>query len=143
MEKRERPKLRFRSKIWIEHHGEVLFGDGRMQLLKALRQSGSLAGAARELGMSYRAAWGRLKASEERLGFALVRRAPGGRRAMSLTPEAEALLTGFEKYRTAAERYLDDSSHDWLGDLERHLGRGLDTPPEGRERTVSGPPRED
>jgi molybdate transport system regulatory protein len=55
-------------KLWVEKDGKVVFGGGRYQLLKAIEEQGSLAGAARALKMSYRAAWGRLKASEKRLG---------------------------------------------------------------------------
>ncbi|MBI4798570.1 MAG: LysR family transcriptional regulator, partial [Desulfarculus sp.] len=58
--------------MWLERDGRVLFGQGRQELLAAIVETGSLAGAAQKLGMSYRAAWGRLKASEERLGLALV-----------------------------------------------------------------------
>lgn len=116
--------LRFRMKIWIEHQERVLFGDGRLQLLKAVQRTGSLAGAARELGMSYRAAWGRIKASEDRLGFTLVQRADGGRRAMNLTPQAEELLAGFERLRTEAESCLERIGGQWLAELESFVASG-------------------
>jgi molybdate transport system regulatory protein len=40
--------------------------------LRAIDELHCLSAAAKKLNMSYRAAWGRLKASEERLGMKLV-----------------------------------------------------------------------
>jgi len=58
------------SKIWIEDEdGHVVFGEGRYRILEAVDRLQSLQAAAGELKMSYRALWGRIKASEERLAF--------------------------------------------------------------------------
>ena len=46
------------------------------------------------MNMSYRAAWGRLKASEDRLGIQLVDRSQG--KSMHLTPVAKELLNQFD-----------------------------------------------
>lgn len=59
--------MEIKYKIWIEENGKVIFGKGRDEILKSIEQQHSLNAAAKELGMSYRAAWGRLKASEERM----------------------------------------------------------------------------
>jgi molybdate transport system regulatory protein len=68
-----------RSKIWIEDQdGKVVFGLGRLKILEAVQRLGSLQAAAKELKMSYRALWGRVKATEERLGFPLLLRSKGG-----------------------------------------------------------------
>ena len=68
-----------RSKIWIEdEEGKVVFGLGRLKILEAVHRLGSLKAAAKELKMSYRALWGRVKATEERLGFPLLVRSKGG-----------------------------------------------------------------
>jgi len=81
-------------KIWLEKDGRVLFGHGREELLRAIEACDSLSGAAKKLNMSYRAAWGRLKASEDRLGIQLVTRSRG--KNMLLTPEAKNLLEQFD-----------------------------------------------
>jgi molybdate transport system regulatory protein len=94
-----------RSKIWIEdEHGNVVFGEGRYRILEAVDRLQSLQGAAAELKMSYRALWGRIKASEERLGHPLVAREGRGSR---LTPFARNLMI---RYR----------------DLQKHLHREAD-----------------
>jgi molybdate transport system regulatory protein len=87
-----------RSKIWIEDEsGGVVFGMGRVKILQAIHRNGSIHAAAKELGMSYRGVWGRIKATEERLGRPLLVRniggvAGGGSR---LTPFAEELIRQF------------------------------------------------
>jgi molybdate transport system regulatory protein len=63
--------------------------------------------AARRCGISYRAAWGKLRASEERLGEPLVVIKPG-RRGMALTPRARKLLAVFHQI----ERELDETLAD-------------------------------
>jgi molybdate transport system regulatory protein len=98
--------LEIHFKLWLERDGKVLFGQGRRELLRAIADTGSLAGAAKKLDMSYRAAWGRLKASEERLGLRLLENSGQGRRAATLTPEALALLAWFEELQARADEFM-------------------------------------
>ena len=44
-----------RLQVYVD--GELTVGPGRIELLERIEHSGSLAGAAREMGMSYRRAW--------------------------------------------------------------------------------------
>ena len=74
-----RPRLRIKSKIWLEADGRMIFSDGRLALLEAVDELGSLSLAARRLGMSYRAAWGLLKVTERALGAPLLDVTIGGR----------------------------------------------------------------
>lgn len=46
-----------KSRIWIESNGHVLLGEGRVQLLKAIEQTGSLSKASKILNLSYKKAW--------------------------------------------------------------------------------------
>lgn len=105
--------MRIERKIWLEENGRVLFGEGRVELLKAIADNGSLAAAARTLGMSYRAAWGRLKASEERLGFDLVVRGPDKRQGMNLTPRAHELLERFDELIRTTDDCLAGAEEQW------------------------------
>lgn len=87
-----------RSKIWIEDaSGNVVFGLGRLKILDAIDRLGSIQGAAKELKMSYRALWGRIKATEARLDKPLLTRKIGGNRGggSQLTPFALDLLVYF------------------------------------------------
>ena len=80
-------------KIWLEKEDEVVFGPGRAELFLAIEEYKSLQAAAKKLGMSYRAAWGRLRASEKRLGVRLLDMGNGN--ALTLTPTARNLLKKF------------------------------------------------
>ena len=96
-----------RSKIWIvDACGQVVFGLGRLRMLEAVQRNGSIQAAATELKMSYRAVWGRIKATEERLGRPLLVRNIGGAAGggSCLTPFAEALVESFKQlHREVAE----------------------------------------
>jgi molybdate transport system regulatory protein len=61
-----------RLHLWLETSDGVFFGAGRALLLAKIEEHGSLKKAAEELGMSYRAAWGKIRATEEVLGVKLI-----------------------------------------------------------------------
>lgn len=50
-----RPEVRFRMRI--RSGDAVALGPGKVELLEAVREHGSISAAARSLGMSYRRAW--------------------------------------------------------------------------------------
>ncbi|MDP6925182.1 MAG: LysR family transcriptional regulator [Candidatus Scalindua sp.] len=87
-------------KIWMEQDGSVAFAEGRRMLLEAVDRLGSLNAAAKELGMSYRAAWGKIKATEEALGLKLLDVTTGGKGGggAKLTHEARELVSSYSKY---------------------------------------------
>jgi molybdate transport system regulatory protein len=104
--------MELKHKIWIEKDGKVLFGRGRDDILTAVRDMRSLNAAAKKLQMSYRAAWGRLKASEERMGMRLVE-IDATEKGMHLTPKAEALINRFEELERDLEKLLSKAEHDF------------------------------
>jgi len=99
-----------RSKVWIvDNSGDVVFGMGRVKILRAIQHTGSIHAAAKELGMSYRGVWGRIKATEERLGRPLLVRSIGGTSGggSRLTPFAETLLEQFVQFHRGVVRKSD------------------------------------
>lgn len=90
--------LQVRSKIWLEIDGEPVFGQGREELLRLVRETGSINAAAKAMVIPYRKAWTYIDAMEKRLGFPLVNRTKGGAGGgvSSLTPEAMTLLEKFD-----------------------------------------------
>lgn len=111
MGKKESP-FRIRSKIWVEDgNGKVVFGLGRYRILEAVQRLGSLQAAAQELKMSYRAIWGRISATEKRLGKPLlVRKSKGSR----LTPLGQTLLKQFQRLQKIVETESDDVFRDLM-----------------------------
>ena len=94
-------------KIWLSDEKEHGFlGEGRFRLLREVRQTGSLARAAQQLSISYRKAWGDIRAAEKGLGFELLTRHRGGRAggSSSLNDRALRLLAAYSKIQTALNR---------------------------------------
>ncbi|MDP2852941.1 MAG: LysR family transcriptional regulator [Smithellaceae bacterium] len=104
--------MEIKYKIWIEKNGKVVFGKGRDAILKAIDEQRSLNAAAKKLEMSYRAAWGRLKASEERLGMKLVDIGIHDK-SMQLTSQARTIIDRFEKLEKDVEKLLYNADHDF------------------------------
>jgi molybdate transport system regulatory protein len=89
--------MHFTYKIWIEVGGKAVFGIGIYQLLMLVRQTGSLNKAAEVLKMSYRAAWGKVRNYETRLGIRLLEKGRHGRTGAHLTHEGEEIVDQFHK----------------------------------------------
>ena len=106
-----------RSKIWFEDgSGEVIFGLGRLKMLEAIERHGSIQAAAKELKMSYRALWGRITATEARMGRRLLTRNIGGASGggSRLTPFAKKLL---ENFREIHRRIAVESDRLFLDEI--------------------------
>lgn len=106
--------MRVRSKFWIEENGEVVLSDWRAELLEAVAATGSVAGAASRLHISYRRAWGKIKEMEKRLGRPLLVSQRGGRGGgqTRLTAEAEALVQSYRKFRAGLKEMVDQRFHE-------------------------------
>jgi molybdate transport system regulatory protein len=103
-------KMEIKSKLWIESGGKPVFGGGRRFLLEAIDRHGSINQAAKEINISYRKAWGYIKAMEERLGFKLIERRTGGKNGggAALTEEAKKFLTKYEELETGMREIIDE-----------------------------------
>ena len=87
------------------------FGQGRWQLLQAIESEGSLRAAAAGLGISYRKAWGDLRATENMLGVKLIAAHRGGATGgqTQLTPEGRAWLRAYDRFHTRVERAVSSA----------------------------------
>jgi molybdate transport system regulatory protein len=95
-----------RSKIWIEDsNGKVIFGLGRYRILDAISRLGSMQAAAKEMHMSYRAVWMRVRSSEKRIGKELIVRDGKG---SCLTPFAENLMKQYRRLQTVIRTETDE-----------------------------------
>jgi len=108
-------KLVIKSKIWIEDEdSDMVFGSGRLRILTAIEEQGSILAASKELHMSYRAVWGKIKATEERLGQPLLSRRVGGAQGggSELTPLGRALVERFRQLQKLTEQQADSIFQD-------------------------------
>ena len=90
-------------KINVLEDDRLVFGDAEMRLLDAIARQGTLSEGAAALGLSYRAAWGKLRAVEASLGTKLVETTVGGSGGGSsrLTETAEHLVGRYNRFRAA------------------------------------------
>ena len=126
MTRSTRADIRVGCKLWMERGGEPAFGQGRVCILQAVADTGSLSQAARELGMSYRDLWGRVRAMERRLGVKLVVATAGGRGGggSTLTPAAEGLIAAWASFRQRARQALSPAEGELADTVNRILQRG-------------------
>jgi len=102
-------RMEAKSKVWIEAGGEVVAGDGKMDLLKLIDETGSIQKAAGQKGMSYRHAWGFLQKMEKRGGLKLVETQIGGREGggAKLTPQGTDFLRRYSAFREGLDEYIE------------------------------------
>ena len=103
---RKKHGLSIHVKVWIEdNHHELIVGMGRVAMIEAIERTGSLNQAARELNMSYRALWERLRRTEKRLGKKLLVRTTGGKEGggSELTPLAKSIIENFRELNSELE----------------------------------------
>lgn len=109
-----------RYKLWLSAvSGEGIIGENKYQLLKTIEKLGSLKAAAEALGVSYRKAWGDIKASEELLGYDLTEKTRGGVGGgkSALTDKAKKLLEAYD----ALHRKMDDAIEDAYEDFRNQI----------------------
>ncbi|RJP75671.1 MAG: LysR family transcriptional regulator [Candidatus Abyssobacteria bacterium SURF_17] len=91
--------MKFRFKIWGEVDEKPVLGPGRFRLLAAVKSSGSINSAAKEIGISYRRSWAQIREMERLLGYSLIASKRGGKSGggTTLTPRALKLMKQYER----------------------------------------------
>jgi len=102
-------EFKIKSRIWIEADGNVLLGEGRVKLLKAIETTGSLSKAAKSLGMSYKKAWSLIDTVNKRAEHPVTTSNIGGKGGggAELTPYGKSLVDTFETINKNCWKFLD------------------------------------
>ncbi len=102
--------MRVKLGIFIRQGDAHVYGDGRQALLERIDRLGSIRKAALEMDMPYRAAWGKIKATEEGLGIKLLERRTGGADGGGaiLTQEAKCLMAAYADFRNGLDEDLNE-----------------------------------
>ena len=74
----EKPGWGIKVRVWVERNGRKVLGRGRAELLGLIDRHRSISAAAREMGMSYRRAWGLVRDMNAAAGEPLVEVTTGG-----------------------------------------------------------------
>lgn len=109
---RPEPPLELGGSLWLRAGRETLGGAARIALLSAIRDTGSITGAAKAVGMSYKAAWDAVDAMNNLAGEALVVRATGGKGGggTTLTPRALRLIETFRAVEREHRKFIERAS---------------------------------
>lgn len=101
------PRLRLR--IVFDDH--AMLGPGKADLLELIRETGSISGAGRAMGMSYKRAWTLVETMNSLFRGPLVTSSRGGSAGggASLTPDGERVL---DLYRRLEARLASDGHED-------------------------------
>lgn len=70
--------FQIKSRIWVESSQGIFLGEGRIRLLRAIEQEGSLSKAAKSMNMSYKKAWNLIDAINKSAPKAIVETSTGG-----------------------------------------------------------------
>ncbi len=100
--------MKIRYRIWLESDdGKYILGPGSYELLKLVKETGSLTKASSLLGMSYRHAWGLIRNIERNLGEKVMESMRGGKHGgvSNLTAKGEEILEEYERIMRVFEHY--------------------------------------
>ncbi|MET0342739.1 MAG: TOBE domain-containing protein [Polyangiales bacterium] len=126
---------RIRSRVQLEIEGEVLLAPGRVDLLRAIDETGSITRAAQRIGLSYKAAWDAVEGIGRRAREPVVVRATGGaggggtrltdygRKLLALVEKLEQPHQGAEAVEPARTALRTSARNHWTGVIrELHVG---------------------
>mgnify|MGYP003345744100 CR=1 FL=1 len=90
-----KPALEVKGALWLSVDGQPLGERGRLGLLRAIAEQGSITQGAKAYGLSYKAAWDAVDAMNNQADEALVARVTGGRHGggTRLTDYGKRVLT--------------------------------------------------
>ena len=100
---------KIKSRIWIESKNHVLLGEGRVQLLKAIDETGSLSKAAKSLNLSYKKAWQLLDSVNKSAKKPVTINSIGGKGGggAELTVYGKSLIRAFDEINKNCWDFLD------------------------------------
>ena len=89
--------LQIKGRLWLEKQGETYLSWGRVVLLERIKETGSIAAAARSMEMAYSHAWSLVANMNRLAGEDLVARTFGGSKGGKawLTPAGEEAISQF------------------------------------------------
>jgi molybdate transport system regulatory protein len=85
----------------LNNNGDIILGSGRMKILESIDQTGSINKTAKELKMSYKTVWSKIKSTEKNFGKAVV--LADKKTGTVLTEDGRELL---KKYRELKQRCI-------------------------------------
>ncbi len=101
--------LKINGRFWLDKDGEVYLGSGRVELLRMIEKHGSMHKAAKEMKMSYKAAWDRVNDMNTKATYPLTEKTTGGKGGGGtvLTAFAHEQIALFERFRELHGEFMN------------------------------------
>ena len=117
--------MKIDGRFWLTKEGQSFLGSGRVELLEWIDKTGSINAAAKEMKMSYKAAWERINGMNALADFPLIDRTTGGRGGggTKLTPYARELIATYHRLGELHRQFIDRFSE--AGNDPQRLARIL------------------
>jgi molybdate transport system regulatory protein len=111
--------MKIKGNFWIEKDGKSYLGKGRIELLRKIDKYGSISKAAKEMKMSYKAAWDAVDIINKLSKQEVVEKISGGKGGggTRLTEYGKRLIELFEK---AQEKFYES-----LASIEESLKKEI------------------
>lgn len=103
-----KPGYVVRGRVWVDKDGELYIGGGRARLLERIDDLGSIAAAARSMGLGYRNAWLWIETANRLAATPLVEKIAGGAGGghARLTAEGREVVTQYKELHAKFEEFL-------------------------------------
>lgn len=101
-------RYRVNGRLWIEGPDDRFMGIGRLELLRHIRQQGSISRAAQAMNMSYKRAWELVSSINAQATEPLVSTQTGGQRGggARLTAAGERAVAAFEELQARFQAFI-------------------------------------
>ncbi len=94
------------TQIIVNTTGDIIMGPGRLAILESINRTGSINQTAKDLRMSYKTVWSKIKSTEKNLGKSVV--IADRRTGSSLTKEGRILA---QKFKALKHRCIHADDH--------------------------------
>ncbi len=104
-------EYRIKTRFWIEGKEGTFLGEGRIRLLQAIHETGSITGAAKSLEISYRKAWKMVDIMNEQAKIPLVVRQSGGKSGGGtlVTPKGEHAIATYLAFKSKCNAFIEET----------------------------------
>lgn len=106
--------MRLEGRVWLKEGDKSFLGSGRIELLERISKTGSIAKAAKDMGMSYKAAWDAVDAMNNLSSDPLVERVSGGKNGggTKVTPKGMETIEVFKALEKKYIAFLNSIARD-------------------------------
>ena len=100
--------MKIDGRFWLTKKDESFLGAGRVELLNKIEQTGSINAAAKEMKMSYKAAWERINSMNNLADEPLITKTAGGKGGGGtlLTPYAHKLIETYNRFNELHRQFI-------------------------------------